>query len=220
MDGVAPFNPLDKKNLAASVANALVETEAVPLGALERFGGAGVYALYYSGGFYAYQPLACANSQEARVPIYVGMAESAGKRKGGFIEGSGKAAPLFRRLNDHAKSIGQASNLAIEDFTCRYLVVDDLWVALGESLLISRYAPVWNVLVDGFGNHDPGKGRAAGKRPRWDMLHPGREWAAALPEHDDSAERIGAEAYQYLAERVEVIVPSHSSFTFSDMGFD
>jgi hypothetical protein len=34
--------------------------------------------------------------------------------------------------------------------------------------------------VDGFGNHPVGKGRNAGQRPQWDILHPGRPWAKLL----------------------------------------
>jgi hypothetical protein len=51
---------------------------------------------------------------------------------------------------------------------------------LAESLLIERYRPLWNVVVDGFGNHAPGSGRYQGKRPNWDTLHPGRVWASRL----------------------------------------
>jgi hypothetical protein len=42
-----PFNPLDKRNLAASVAEALLGRKARPLGGLEPFNGAGIYAIYY-----------------------------------------------------------------------------------------------------------------------------------------------------------------------------
>jgi hypothetical protein len=56
-------------------------------------------------------------------------------------------------------------------------VVDDVWIPLGESLLIQRHRPIWNSLIDGFGNHTPGKGRFEGARPAWDTLHPGRHWA-------------------------------------------
>ncbi len=31
-----------------------------------------------------------------------------------------------------------------------------------------------NKIIDGFGNHDPGKGRYNQLRSRWDKLHPGR----------------------------------------------
>jgi hypothetical protein len=51
---------------------------------------------------------------------------------------------------------------------------------LGETLLISHYKPLWNLVVDGFGNHPPGGGRAKGKKPMWDVIHPGRKWAENL----------------------------------------
>jgi hypothetical protein len=44
---------------------------------------------------------------------------------------------LFRRLKEHAESIRSAQNLDIKDFYCRFLVVDDIWIPLGESLVIS-----------------------------------------------------------------------------------
>ena len=47
-------------------------------------------------------------------------------------------------------------------------------------MLISRFEPLWNKLVDGFGNHDPGKGRYQQKKSAWDLLHPGRPWAERL----------------------------------------
>ena len=205
MGRVMPFNPLDKMNLANSVGCALEDTDAQPLSSLERFEGSGVYALYYCGAFYAYAPLAKANQDEFLVPIYVGKADSKGKRKGGFIEDSATGYALFNRLKDHKKSIEQADNLLIEDFYYRMLVVDDLWIPLGESLLISKHSPVWNTIVEGFGNHDPGKGRAAGKRPLWDMLHPGRAWADRVPENEINSEMIGSQALQYLDERIEII---------------
>lgn len=205
MSNVVPFNPLDKKNLAISVGDALSSTDALPLANLEQFDGSGVYSLYYVGDFPAYEPLANANMIEPHFPIYVGKADSKGKRKGGFIEDSAKGTALYKRLSDHAKSIGQAQNLDIRDFYYRFLVVDDLWIALGESLLISKHAPVWNTLVEGFGNHDPGKGRYQGMRPLWDMLHPGRTWAERLQPHNISTEQIATDALQYLTERYATI---------------
>lgn len=55
-----PFNPLDKRHLGASVANALLESEVYPLPP-KPFIGAGVYALYYLGDFPAYEVLAEVN---------------------------------------------------------------------------------------------------------------------------------------------------------------
>ena len=60
---------------------------------------------------------------------------------------------------------------------CQYVSFEDIWIGLAESLLIQSFKPIWNRIVDGFGNHDPGKGRYEGKKPMWDELHPGRAWA-------------------------------------------
>jgi hypothetical protein len=51
---------------------------------------------------------------------------------------------------------------------------------LGESLLIEKTKPLWNVVVDGFGNHDPGSGRHNQQVSSWDTIHPGRQWVKKL----------------------------------------
>ena len=112
---------------------------------------------------------------------YVGKAVPEGARKGGFGLGVDPGRVLFRRLNEHAKSIAAAKNLDVRDFYCRYLVTDDIWIPLAEAVLIDVFRPVWNKLVDGFGNHDPGKGRYNQQRSPWDTLHRGRTWADRLP---------------------------------------
>jgi hypothetical protein len=38
----------------------------------------------------------------------------------------------------------------------------------------------WNSYIDGFGNHDPGKGRYNQAKSEWDVLHKGRKWADKL----------------------------------------
>lgn len=113
-------------------------------------------------------------------PIYVGKAVPAGARKGGFGLGLSPGTVLFKRLEEHAESIRQATNLKLEDFKCRFLVVDDIWIPLAESLLIEMFSPAWNKIVDGFGNHNPGSGRHGQRRSSWDVLHPGRSWADQL----------------------------------------
>lgn len=195
---VIPFNPLDKKNLGASVAEALLTKEIHPLGDLPAFEGAGIYAIYYSGDFPAYGQVSRLNRDgKFMLPIYVGKAVPPGARMGANLEvPAGKV--LHKRLKEHADSIRAAENLNIDDFYCRFLVVDDIWIPLGESLIIARFTPVWNSLIDGFGNHNPGKGRHAGMRPRWDVLHPGREWAMRLVERPESQEQIAQDAETYL----------------------
>lgn len=195
---VIPFNPLDKKNLGASVAEALLTKETHPLGELPAFQGAGIYAIYYTGKFKAYESLSRLNRDDTFLwPIYVGKAVPAGARMGANLElAAGKV--LHKRLKEHAESIKAAENLDIEDFHCRFLVVDDIWIPLGESLIIARFTPVWHSLIDGFGNHNPGRGRHAGMRPRWDVLHPGRAWAMNLAERPETQAQIGQDAATYL----------------------
>jgi hypothetical protein len=195
---VIPFNPLDKKNLGASVAEALLTKDVHPLGQLPAFEGAGIYALYYVGDFEAYGQITRFNANgQFMLPIYVGKAVPKGARIGSNADvPAGRV--LFNRLKEHAESIRAATNLQIEDFFCRFLVVDDIWIPLGESLIISRFTPVWNSLVDGFGNHAPGKGRVGGMRPRWDVLHPGRRWAEGLADRPESHLRVAEDAVTYL----------------------
>ena len=144
-----PFNPLDKRHLGASVANALLESDIYRLPP-EPFIGAGVYALYYVGDFPAYEVLAEVNrNDQFACPIYVGKAVPDGARKGGQGDDVDPGTALYKRLNDHAKSVDAAANLRLEDFYCQFLSVDDIWIPLTESLLIERFKPVWNRVLDG-----------------------------------------------------------------------
>jgi hypothetical protein len=97
---------------------------------------------------------------------------------------------LYSRLAEHADSIRQVKNLELADFVCRYLVVDDIWIPLGESLPIQTFSPGWNRMIDGFGNHDPGKGSHQGQVPSWDVLRPGRSWAGKLQPNKRLADEL------------------------------
>lgn len=176
-----PYNPLHKKNLGASVAKALLLKKAESLPPAKLFDGAGIYAIYYTGRFPAYRAIADRNQKDVLdCPIYVGKAIPEGARKGGLGLDAAAGKVLYKRLCEHAKSIEQAKNLKLQDFCCRYIAVDDIWIPLGESLLIEMFAPLWNMVVDGFGNHDPGSGRYNQQISPWDVIHPGRSWAAKL----------------------------------------
>lgn len=196
-DNVIPFNPLDKKHLGESVGQAMLKRPIVPLADLSEFRGAGIYAIYYSGAFPAYEALSSLSAEKNWPPIYVGKAVPPGARKG-LVSTSTKGSPLFKRLIEHKKSIEAAANLALEDFHCRFLVVDDIWIPLGESLLIAKFGPLWNQVIDGFGNHDPGAGRYNGLVPRWDVLHPGRAWAEKLKARAETALQIETEIINHL----------------------
>ena len=51
---------------------------------------------------------------------------------------------------------------------------------MAEQFLITNFKPLWNRELDGFGNHDPGRGRHQGEISWWDARHPGRLWAKLL----------------------------------------
>lgn len=192
------YNPLSKVNLGKSVAEALLDREAHPLGDLPTFEGAGIYVIYYDGGHPAYARLAEANEEAWNIPIYIGKAIPSGGRRGADVFSEIRGRFLHGRLREHAESVRAAENLDIDDFAARWLVVDDIWIPLGETLLIGKFQPVWNRLLEGFGNHDPGAGRRQGLVPMWDVLHPGREWALLQREREETADGLQERVIAYL----------------------
>ncbi len=195
------YNPLAMENLAQSIVTRMLEASPLPLDNVSGFTGAGVYAIYYRGAFPAYAVLASANRRAWSVPIYVGKAIPKGGRRGFDVAAGKSTRALFNRIRQHANSVRKATNLEVADFAVRWLVIDEIWIPLGESALIRRYRPVWNAVVDGFGNHDPGKRRVDGLRPRWDTLHPGRAWADRYVDRDETRANIEQEVMEYLRSR-------------------
>lgn len=205
-----PYNPLDKLPLAESVVGALLGRPRQLLPP-PRFKGAGIYAIYYSGGFPPYAPIAVSADGGSEMPIYVGKAVPPGSRQGGINLSARPTTALYTRLVQHAGSIEAVANLELKDFSCRYLVVDDVWIPLGEALLIERYKPIWNQSsVNGFGNHDQGATRRQARRSAWDTIHPGRPWAGGFQPHDLTVERITeriAEAFLHPNRAVAELGP-------------
>ena len=146
------------------------------------FAGVGVYALYYLGSFDYYSHIASQNQQDCRQPIYIGKAVPAGWRTARTAHTDQDKA-LYQRLQEHARSIASVENLEVRDFCCRFMILNGVemdLISAVESELIRTYTPLWNTVVDGFGNHDPGKGRYNQARSEWDVLHRGRSWADRL----------------------------------------
>ena len=180
-DPAAPYNPLAKANLAKSIQTEILDCPLLPMTAAAGIVGAGVYAIYYVGNSSMYGMISPRVGTEPTWPIYVGKAIPEGGRKGGIKENASLSSDaLAKRLMNHESSLTQACNLDPADFRFRFLVVDDIWIPLGENALIETFAPVWNAVVDGFGNNNPGKGRHKQQRSPWDTLHPGRPWAESL----------------------------------------
>ncbi len=196
------YNPLDKINLARSIETELLSREPLGFDKVSDVRGAGVYAIYYLGDFPAYALISARNLDgKFEQPIYVGKAIPKGGRKGGISTDSLAGRPLSDRLSQHAASIEQASNLAIGDFAVRHLIVDDIWIPLGENMLIETYKPVWNRALDGFGNKDPGRRRATQYKSPWDVLHPGRRFAEKLADSGLSTDFLAERVDDYLNDR-------------------
>jgi hypothetical protein len=154
--------------------------------------GLGVYAIYYTGALEHYEHLGRLNSKQCAIPIYIGKAVPAGWRKGRAASGDSSKS-VIGRLREHAGSIRAASNLNTRDFRTRFVVLEGIEADLitsVEAQLIRKYQPMWNTLVDGFGNHTPGEGRFDQARSEWDVLHPGRGWAAKCRGESPKLENI------------------------------
>lgn len=157
------------------------ETPVQPLPPNEVFSGTGVYGLYYVGDFSLYSKLSSINKDKFIQPIYVGKAVPGGWRT--TRTASTKDSTLHRRLREHAASISYSKNLRTLDFRCRFMIlqgVESTMITIVEAELIRKYKPLWNAVIDGFGNHDPGKGRYNQANSEWDILHPGRPFAEKL----------------------------------------
>lgn len=199
------FSPLSLESLGRSVVDELMRQPVHLLPPDARFPGSGIYALYYAGDEYPYEAMSKFNDpsdERFEQPLYVGKAVPKGSRKGGVQFDAGSEAKIFRRLSKHARSIEAGQGISLSDFYCRFLVVAPVWIRLAESLIITEYGPVWNAILDGFGNNDPGAGRYDQEVSKWDVLHPGRSWAPRLqPARSYDAKGLAAEVSAYLASQ-------------------
>jgi hypothetical protein len=171
------FDPGEPAMLGKVSAVALLLLARHPLRTLDqkRFYGAGVYALYYTGAFPEYAPIS-----GLETPIYIGSAEPMTKDGKYALTARGQGTALCRRLSEHSKNIGLASNLSKDDFEFRFLVVKSGLQKTAEDCLINFYKPIWNKeigLMHGFGKHGDAATTRQNARSPWDTLHPGRPWA-------------------------------------------
>ena len=180
------------KSVVKEAVEFLTQTPVHPLPPATDFVGVGVYALYYLGSFDYYSHIAHQNQQDCHQPIYIGKAVPAGWRTARTAHTDQDKA-LYQRLQEHARSIASVENLEVHDFCCRFMILNGVETDLisgVESELIRTYTPLWNTVVDGFGNHDPGKGRYNQARSEWDVLHRGRNWADRLSGPEPQLESV------------------------------
>lgn len=197
-----PYNPLEKAHLARSIQAELLGRSPTALIDTDKIRGAGIYVLYYVGSFAPYAPVRKANAGgKFAQPIYIGKAIPKGGRKGGLGADVPKGKALADRLGKHLRSIDEVKNLEVANFLVRYLMVDDIWIPLGENMLIEQFKPVWNRAIDGFGNKDPGRRRATQYRSPWDVLHPGRKTAEKQADGGVTPEFLVERVADYFANR-------------------
>ena len=196
-----PFDPLAVENIGVTLAVELLEQPLQPLPP-PRFVGAGVYALYYVGNHPGYTELVSLDDGEGgtKYPVYIGSAVRENAKQG-FNPRPSTQVRMWTRLNHHADSIrgvvdaGLDPALQLEDFRCRYLVINDAYITLAESVLIATFRPAWNGM--GFGSKVVGVRREGQVASYWDSLHPGRGGRPA-----GTFER-GEEARHKIAESIE-----------------
>ena len=177
-------------------------TPVFPIPPPEPFIGSGVYAFYYIGktGIYAKYGKEI-NRTAYNVPIYVGKAVPDGWRQSRNVGTAGAKTKLFSRIKEHVKSIQATHSLSVVDFHCRFMIFEgdaQNMIAAVEAALISEKAPLWNSVVDGFGNHAPGIKRKDGRLPAWDTLHPGRGWTAQMSGERPEAREIQRRVKDYM----------------------
>jgi hypothetical protein len=194
---VALFDPSNPKIVGRFVSLALVAQSRFPLANVDRFYGSGVYAIYYHGTFPLYESLS-----KSETPIYVGQVAPSVPNARTPIEQGEK---LSGRLIEHHKNIAKATtNLSIDDFEYRALVVQSGWETAAEDYLIHLFRPIWNnqtKLVFGLGKHGDSSATRANKRPPLDTMHPGRDWAkdAAIADAK-SIDRITSELITHFSK--------------------
>jgi hypothetical protein len=176
---------------------------------IERMQGAGVYSLYIHDTEHPiYGILAKQHIAHKAHPIYVGKAVPKGWRQG---KTEPNHSALWERLMEHRRSLQQASNIEDHHVHVRYMVLPEessAMIGTLESFLIHDSKPLWNIHLDGFGNHDPGKGRYLQQASLWDTVHPGRPWSLRCVERAGQQSAL-IDTIRHHLERKFNVSPTH-----------
>lgn len=194
------FDPLAVENVGVTLAVELLEQPLQPMPPPEPFAGAGVYALYYAGNHPAYDGLTALDGGRFKYPVYIGKASGESSKQGFNSSSAAKKRKLYERIAQHAKSIDEVNNLDVADFRCRFLVLNDAYIALAESVLIRLFRPAWNGMS--FGSKVVGKNRMGGNVGLWDALHPGRGGRPAGTQRAKEAADVIAKRVAELGEEI------------------
>lgn len=198
------FKSPEYRSVVSSAVSFYESTPIMKFPISEDFFGAGVYGLYYKGNYRLYSRYMEWNASKYRVPIYIGKAVPVGWRKARANLNTRKSTNLLRRLREHEGSISYCKELSVQDFSYRFVILEgeesDL-ISTIESTLIRKYKPLWNNVVDGFGNHTPGEGRFDQAKSEWDVLHRGRPWAERCRGKEPDLEKIKKKINEYFSSR-------------------
>lgn len=207
-DTYEPFDPLAVENVGVTLAVELLEQPLHGFPPEARFPGAGVYALYYKGSHPAYNRLLELDGGRMKYPVYIGKAQRENVKQG-FNPRPTERAKLYNRIRQHARSVEQAENLDVSDLKCRFLILQDAYIGLAESVMIMAFRPPWNGM--GLGSNPVGTPRMRGLPSLWDSLHPGRAGRPAGGEEqsrnaaewiEECIDRLGAEADDPRTQRM------------------
>ena len=154
-NAISEFGPLAVENVGVTLAVELLEQPLTSTPPPNAFVGAGVYALYYSGDHPAYEGLTRIDKGRHKYPVYIGQAAGESSKQGFNFSSSTTKKKLYERIAQHAKSIDEVNNLELGDFRCRFLVLNDAYIALAEAVLIRAFRPAWNGMS--FGSKVVGK---------------------------------------------------------------
>ncbi len=167
-----------------------------------KFRGTGVYALYYNGQTGVYKAYGKLNRTSYGHPIYVGKAVPNGWRQARAVDDPNiQASELRSRLAEHSKNIDKVSGIELADFMCRFVILEGAasdMIGTIEAALIKLHRPLWNTRMDGFGNHNPGKGRFEQAKSDWDVMHVGRDWAEQCNGLPNTVESVLKNVNQHL----------------------
>lgn len=189
----ASFDPLSTGQIANTICETLERQPLVSMvSEIPRFGGSGLYALYYRGhGENLYRPLV-----NLQIPVYAGQALSSNSATGLRVQ---DRFPLHARLRKHRTSITEGG-LSIGEFRFRALLLPDVHADLGENALRVGYQPVWNSILTGFGSNEQGSATRQSKKTKWDTVHPGRRRSHGGEVHD--SELLKAEVGAHIKRQV------------------
>lgn len=165
-----PFDPLAVENVGVTLAVQFISQPINPMPPSTSFRGAGVYAIYYVGKDAAYRSLSRLDKGRCRFPVYVGKAVRENAKQG-FNPQPARQARLYNRISEHAESMSHGG-LNLAECRCRYLVLNDAYISLAESVMIRVFRPPWNGM--GFGSKVVGGRRMEQVPSLWDSLHQGR----------------------------------------------